>query len=331
MAALSRFARCNLHLAPKPRRTKVERVRLSSALSRFCLTLIVLLIGCHSAMDSPIGGSNTIVIAHRGFSFAAPEHTFAAYDQAIEAGADYIEQDVQRTKDGVLVVLHDATVDRTLRGDPASCSGGIGDHTLAELKSCSAGRWFIDTFPTRARAEYASLRIPTLLEVLQRYKNTARFYIETKDPDKYPGIEREIVEMLRVEGLLTPLPDIAPRVYIQSFSEASLREFKALEPSLPLIRLTPRVGSSTLAVMLDAIRGYAFGIGPHVDDVDDALVSTVHARCMVLHPYTADSRSDIASLIALGVDGLFTNRPDIARQAIGSAHDPLLLPNRCSR
>jgi glycerophosphoryl diester phosphodiesterase len=286
---------------------------------------------CSSSVNSPIGAGNTIVIAHRGFSYAAPEHTFAAYDQAIEAGADYIEQDVQRTKDGVLVVLHDATVDRTLRGDPRSCSGAVGDHTLAELKSCSAGRWFIDTFPTRARGEYASLRVPTLLEILQRYRNSARFYIETKDPGKYPGIEREIVEMLRAEGLLTPIPDSAPRVYIQSFSEASLREFKALEPLLPLIRLTPRVGSSTLTVMVDAIRDYAFGIGPHVDDVDDALVSAVHARCMVLHPYTAESLADVVSLVALGVDGLFTDRPDIARHAIGSPHNGLLFPNRCSR
>jgi glycerophosphoryl diester phosphodiesterase len=294
--------------------------------------MFVALAACHSAVNPPLpGATNAIIIAHRGFSYAAPEHTFAAYDQAIEAGADYIEQDVQRTKDGVLVVLHDATVDRTLRGDPASCSGAVGDHTLAELKSCSAGRWFINTYPTRARAEYASLRIPTLLEVLQRYKSTARFYIETKDPDKYPGIEREIVAMLRAEGLLAPFSDIAPRVYIQSFSEASLREFKALEPSLPLIRLTPRVGSSTLTVMVDAIRDYAFGIGPHIEDVDDALVSAVHARCMVIHAYTAESLSDVTSLVAVGVDGLFTDRPDIARRAIGSTPGSLLFPSRCGR
>jgi glycerophosphoryl diester phosphodiesterase len=296
------------------------------------LLSFLVMAGCHSAFDSrATGAGNTIVIAHRGFSYAAPEHTFAAYDQAIGAGADYIEQDVQRTKDGIIVVIHDATVDRTLRGDAASCSGAVGDHTVAELKSCSAGRWFIDAFPARARADYASLRIPTLLEVIQRYKSKARFYIETKDPDKYPGIEREIVEILRSEGLLTPLPEAAPRVYIQSFSEASLRRFKAVEPALPLIQLTARVGSSTLRGMLDGIRDYAFGIGPHIDDVDGTLVSAVHDRCMVIHPYTADSQSEIASLISSDVDGLFTDRPDIARLVVGSPGSGLPLPNRCTR
>ncbi|HEY8165932.1 MAG TPA: glycerophosphodiester phosphodiesterase family protein [Gemmatimonadaceae bacterium] len=293
--------------------------------------LVLSLAACNSAVHSPIGAStNTIVIAHRGFSYSAPEHTFAAYDQAIEAGADYIEQDVQRTSDGVLVVIHDATVDRTLRGDASACSGSVADHTLAQLKSCSAGRWFIETFPARARAEYATLRIPTLLEVLQRYKASSRFYIETKDPDRFPGIEREIVEMLRAEGLLQPVPDIAPRVYIQSFSETSLRRFKSLEASLPLIQLVPRVGSSALRGMLDGIRDYAFGIGPHMDDVDASLVSAVHTRCMVIHPYTAESRADIVSLAELDVDGLFTDRPDIARDLIGSPRNPLPRPDRCT-
>ncbi len=295
------------------------------------LVICLALLACRTALDVPLGGSKPLVIAHRGFSYAAPEHTFAAYDQAIAAGADFIEQDVQRTKNGVLIVIHDGTVDRTLSGDASSCRGNVGNHTLAELKSCSAGRWFIETFPSRARAEYATLRIPTLLEVLRRYKSNARFYIETKDPEKYAGIEREIVEMLRAEGLLDPFPDGSPRVYIQSFSEASLEQFKALEPSLPRIRLTPRVGSATLRVMLDAVRNYAIGIGPNIDDVDEALVSAAHARCMVIHPYTANSPGEISSMVALGVDGMFTNRPDLARQATGSTGTGILLPSRCAQ
>lgn len=289
-----------------------------------------MLVACDSAI-SPIGDSHAVVIAHRGFSYAAPEHTFAAYDQAIEAGADYIEQDVQRTKDGVLVVIHDATVDRTLRGDASSCTGAVSDRTLAELKSCSAGRWFIEIFPTRARAEYGSLRIPTLLEVIQRYKTSARFYIETKEPGKYPGIEREIVEMLRSEGLLIPFPDIRPVVHIQSFSEGSLKQFKSLEPSLPLIQLTPRAGSETLQDMLDAIAAYAIGIGPHIGDVDPALIAAAHARCLIVHPYTVDSPSDISMAVAVGADGLFTNRPDIARDLIGSPSAGVLFPRFCVR
>ena len=78
-----------------------------------------------------------IVIAHRGASGYAPEHTFASYDLAVEKGADYLEQDLQLTADGVLVVLHDATLDRTARGPAASCTGPVSEKTLAQVQELS--------------------------------------------------------------------------------------------------------------------------------------------------------------------------------------------------
>src|SRR4029078_9787698 len=86
-------------------------------------------------------------IGHRGASGYAPEHTIASYDLALALGADYIEQDLQLTKDGVLVVLHDPTLDRTARGEAANCTGLVIEKTLAQVKTCDVGSWFNDAFP----------------------------------------------------------------------------------------------------------------------------------------------------------------------------------------
>ena len=93
------------------------------------------------------------LIAHRGASVLAPEHTLAAYDLAIEIGADYLEHDLQLTFDGLLVILHDDTLDRTARGPAENCSGAVADKTLAQLETCDFGTWFTGRDPA---AEIAS-------------------------------------------------------------------------------------------------------------------------------------------------------------------------------
>ena len=125
-------------------------------------------------------------IAHRGASGYAPEHTFPAYDLALKQGADYIEQDLQMTGDGVLVVLHDETLDRTARptkaSEPGDCTGPVRAKTLAQIKTCDVGRWFNQEYPRRAKAAYVGLKIPTLEQVFRRYGKGNNYYIETKSP-----------------------------------------------------------------------------------------------------------------------------------------------------
>src|SRR5919107_3041481 len=100
--------------------------------------------------DAPV-----LNVGHRGASGYAPEHTIPAYDLALKMGADYIEQDLQLTKDGVLVVLHDETLDRTARptaeSAPGDCTGLVREKTLAQIKTCDVGSWFNDTYPQYAR------------------------------------------------------------------------------------------------------------------------------------------------------------------------------------
>ncbi len=260
--------------------------------------------------DSPV------VIGHRGASADAPEHTFASYDLALDQGADYIEQDLQLTADGVLVVLHDDVLDRTARGPAGSCTGPVADKTLEQLQDCEVGSWFNEANPDSADPAFADQAIPTMEAVLDRYGPEVRYYVEIKSPEDQEGMEDALLALLDEAGLGSP-EDGAHQVLVQSFSAESLQRLRSLRPELPLIQLT-RVGEPLGETELDQIAEYAVGIGPASDDVDAELVEAAHARCLVVHPYTVDDPDQMAALLDLGVDGMFTNTPDTAVEQVGS-------------
>ena len=273
------------------------------------------------ADKKPPADAPVLNIGHRGASGYAPEHTFASYDLALRLGADYIEQDLQLTKDGVLVVMHDETLDRTARptaaSAPGDCTGPVIEHELAQIKTCDVGSWFNETYPQYARPEYVGLKIPTLEEVFQRYGTSVNYYIETKNPESAPGMEVELLRLIDKYGLTAPAAS-KWQVLIQSFSPASLQKVHALNPSLPLIQLYSSTETSeTIRAQLDAARTYAVGIGPSKDDVDAALVEAAHDRCLDVHPYTVNETAEMQRLIATGVDGMFTNFPDRLDAVLG--------------
>lgn len=129
----------------------------------------------------------------------------------------YIEIDLQRTKDGHLVAMHDETVDRTTNG-----SGRVEDYTLAELKKLDAGSSFNEQNPQLAKDSYKGATVPTLDEILTRYGTDANYYIETKQPDVYPGMEQQLLDTLNRHNMLTSNSLENGHVLVQSFSEASL-------------------------------------------------------------------------------------------------------------
>ncbi|MCI0433232.1 MAG: glycerophosphodiester phosphodiesterase [Gemmatimonadetes bacterium] len=280
------------------------------------LVALIIVLGLAAMGTAAVdGGMAMIIIGHRGAAGHAPEHTFASWDAALEMGADYLEQDLQMTADGYLVVMHDDTLDRTARG--AGCTGHVIRKTLDELAACDAGTWFNDSFPDRARPEYAALRIPTLDSVFSRYAGRARFYIETKNPDDAPGMEQALVALLAKHGLAPRSPG-DPRVIIQSFSTESLRRVRALATALPLVQLfRSRESSRTIRNQLDDLIGLAWGVGPHWEDVDAALVAAAHRRGFVIHPYTVNEPAHMRALIELGVDGMFTDYPDRLATVLG--------------
>ncbi len=272
-----------------------------------------------ATLDGPV-----LNIGHRGASAYAPEHTFAAYDLALEMGADYIEIDLQMTADGVLVALHDKTLNRTAdapEGVPKRyCRGLVSKKTLAQLRSCEVGSWFNEAYPQYASEEYATLEIPTLEEIFLEYGTGVNYYIETKNPDAAPGMEEELVRLLGEYGLI---PEEGPaeaeswQVLIQSFSAESLMNIHELEPRLPLIQLFWAGTSKSIQRDLEAVSEYAVGIGPYKKDVDAALVEAAHEHCLAVHPYTVNTVEEMGALIELGVDGMFTNNPDLLDAVLG--------------
>ena len=258
--------------------------------------------------------TDQVIVAHRGASGHAPEHTLAAYDLALDMGAEYIEQDVLPTADGVLVCIHDDTLDRTARGPAENCTGNVSDKTLAQLKTCDMGSWFNEAYPERARPDFVGLEIPTLEEVFQRYGNAPgiRYYIEIK-PNTTPGgaVEQTLLDLIKEYDLYTGMVE-ARQVLVQSFIPASLLSMYMLDPQVPLVQLY--AAGATVTAPLAAT--YAFGIGPSTAELTPLLVNEAHALGLAIHPYTINSEEDLAATAALCVDGLFTNFPDRYRQVL---------------
>lgn len=301
----------------RPRR--LPRPTLASRSSGWARLVVVLAAGLGLAgLAGPAAAADPVVnIGHRGASGYAPEHTIPSYDLALALGADYIEQDLQLTSDGVLVALHDTTLDRTARGLPENCTGEVSTKTLAQIKTCDVGSWFNDAFPALARPEYVGLQIPTLEEIFQRYRKHVNYYIETKAPDTADHMEERLLALLDQYRLRRPAAR-RWQVLIQSFSAQSLEKIHALDPSLPLIQLVLAFGPSpALETSLDAIAGYAVGVGP-LAGATAPVVPPAHDRCLAVHPWTVNSTANMASLVALDVDGMFTNYPDLLDAVLGS-------------
>ncbi len=252
-------------------------------------------------------GEAHTTIAHRGASGYAPEHTFNSYDKSHrELGASYIEIDLQRTKDGHLVAMHDETVDRTTNGH-----GRVEDYTLDELKKLDAGSWFNKQHPNLAKSEYKNAKVPTLDEILSRYGKNANYYIETKSPDVYPGMENQLIQSLNKHGMLTNQSLKNGHVIVQSFSEPSLQKMKQLSPNIPLIRLLDK-GELTSQTESDLkrIKSYAIGVGPEYTNLNENNTKHLKDLGFLIHPFTVNNETDMQRLNDYGVDGVFTNYAD---------------------
>jgi glycerophosphoryl diester phosphodiesterase len=259
--------------------------------------------------------TNILNIAHRGASGHAPEHTLAAYELARKMEADYIEIDLQMTKDGVLVALHDETLDRTTNG-----TGLVKDHTLQEIKQLDAGTWFNEKYPEKANPSYSGLAVPTLEEVVQKFGTSVNYYIETKEPSFYPGMEEELLRILDKYNLSEKNGRL-PRVVIQSFSPDSLKKIHALDPNIPLVQLLwyePGIPGAARITgdQLTEIKKYAIGIGVNYQKIDPAYVKKVREHGLLIHPYTVNNPVDMRMLLDWGVTGLFTDYPNVFREVL---------------
>jgi glycerophosphoryl diester phosphodiesterase len=299
----------------------------------------VAFLGCSSTevpSESAESGPSALLIAHRGASAYAPEHTVAAYELAIEQGADFIEPDLQITKDGVLIALHDLTLERTtnvedvfpdraqerlIRGQPTQV-WPVSEFTLEEVRTLDAGSWFGEAF--------TGARVPTFKEVIELSRGRAGLIPETKAPEVYGELgfdmERLVVAELAEHGLDRPGADAATPVILQSFSAESLNVLRnELGSELPSTFLVsgPDAADWLSPDGLARIKGFATGIGPARNLLLEipGVVEAAHLAGLTVIPYTfrQGSPGDSSSveeemtyfIYTLGVDGLFTNNPDL--------------------
>ncbi|WP_085504912.1 glycerophosphodiester phosphodiesterase [Thalassobacillus devorans] len=233
-------------------------------------------------------------IAHRGASGYAPENTMAAFEKSVEMKADMFELDVQMSKDGELVVIHDTTVDRTTDG-----TGSVKDLTLEELKSLDAGSWFGESFTGET--------IPTLSEVLDEYRGRTGILIELKSPSLYPGIEQKVAEELTARNLDKPENE---KIIVQSFNHESMQKFHELLPQVPVGVLLGYSPEGISDEQLDRYKAYADYVNPSKSMVDASLVERIHDYNMKTHPWTVRDRESANFLLEAGADGIITDYPD---------------------
>lgn len=247
------------------------------------------------------------VVAHRGSSGAAPENTLAAIRLALEHRSDVVENDIQRTADGELVIMHDTTLARTTDVEevfPDRAPWNVGDFTLAEVKQLDAGSWFAP--------EFTGERVPTLAEWVTAVGHRAGMLLEPKAPELYPGIEVDIDKELR------SLPAFnralrAGRVAVQSFNHPWLRAYKDLAPDVPVGLLFGT--KPTEAEIADAAT-WAQQVNPALGIIDEATVDQVHGRGMEIHVWTVNAGQDMRRAINWDVDGIITNYPQVLRDIL---------------
>lgn len=243
-----------------------------------------------------------LVIGHRGSSATAPENTIASFALAIRQGADFVESDVQRSKDGALVLMHDTTLARTTDVEqryPRRSPWRVADFTLAEIRTLDAGSW--------KGARYAGEKVPTLAQVVELVRHTRTgVLMELKSPSLYPGIEAQVARAW------SQVPDYLPtalrthRLVVQSFDVESLRRYHVLAPQVPVGLLgTPSVTA------LPALARWADEVNPSYGSFDAAYVAQAHRLGLQVLAWTVNTDTDMRAVLDRGVDGVITNRPDL--------------------
>ena len=235
-----------------------------------------------------------LIFAHRGASRVAPENTLAAFRQAVEIGADGIELDVQLSADGVPVVIHDTTVDRTTDG-----SGWVQKLTLAQLRGLDAG--------SHAGAAFAGERIPTLEEVLTEVGDKLIVDIELKYPTvETASLEAQVIEVIRRLGMQR-------RVWLSSFKPYALHTARRLAPEMPCGLIYGPLSPGSW--LLGPITPHE-SIHPHASFVSARMMQRARRRGQRVITWTVDDPTQAQQLATCGVDAIITNTPAALLDAI---------------
>ena len=273
--------------------------------------------------------SRPMLVAHRGDSSSVAEHTLAAYESAIRAGADALECDVRMTRDGHLVCVHDRTVNRTSDG-----TGVVSELDLAGLERLDFSSWhgalpesadalLTDSYlagvaADRVRPGGGVLTLEMLLELVRDADRDVRLLIENKHPTRYAGlVEKTLVELLDRFGWAGPPgppetlrqpPDLDNRVIVMSFAPTAVRRVRMLAPDIPTVllleRLLPHRRDGILPMGVQIA-----GPGLHLLKADPGFVERAHRRGHPVFVWTVDDAADVRFVRSLGVDTIITDHP----------------------
>lgn len=238
-----------------------------------------------------------LILAHRGASAYAPENTLSAFELALEQGAHGVELDVKLSADSKIVVIHDATLDRTTNGQ-----GRVSQLTLAALREVDAGSFFSEKFTGE--------KIPTLEEVFEAIGQRALINVElTNYKTPRDGLADKVCDLVKRFGL-------EERVLFSSFLPSNLKRTRKLLPYTPrgLLALGGWIGWWARSF------GFDFGdyqaLHPHMSDVTVQQIARVHRLKRRIHVYTVNAADDIRRLINWDVDGIITDDPNLAKEIV---------------
>lgn len=249
-------------------------------------------------------GAHPFVVAHRGASGDRPEHTLAAYDMALQQGAEGVECDVRLTRDGHLVCVHDRRVDRTSTGQ-----GLVSDMTLEQLRAFDYGAWHASWRPDGSHGDSGLLTLDALVRLVLDWRRPVKIFIETKHPVRYGSlVENKLLALLQRFGIASPASADRSRAVVMSFSASAVWRIRRAAPMLPTVLLgdTSRYlgGSAATTVGATAVGPSIRTLREHPDLVDRAAAQGRATYC-----WTVDHLEDVDYCRDLGVGWIATNHP----------------------
>lgn len=245
-------------------------------------------------------GDGFVIVAHRGASAVRPENTMAAFEKAVEMGAEMIELDVVMSRDGVPVVFHDARLNRHTNG-----AGPLRHHSLQQLRELDAGSWF--------GPEFAGLKIPTLEEVLAFARGTVALNIEIKSEavgeSRRGGVEEQVLKLVRRH-------EMEEHVLLSSFDYRAVRRFKQMSPHIPAALLYNR-GLSGDKLPSELVSEFGVdALNLNYQQLSDRRLRNMKKYGIPFLVYTVDRRRRMKRVIREGAAGLFTNKPDLLKEVV---------------
>ena len=278
----------NISVAEKPMKNSHSIV--ISVLSVAMICVFVGSVAVSPSFAKNVNSMRIMSVAHRGYSTIYPENNIPAFENAIRVGADYIELDVHQTKDGVVVVTHDASIKRI-----AGVDKNVYDLTFDELESYDVGSWF--------SPDYKDLRVATLDQVMKLCKDKINVQIELKPTGNEPNFEQNVVDVVKKN-------DMQEQCLFGSMSADCLKTIKKLDPSL-----------KTLYIMMTAVgnmKQIDFADSFSIEDsfVDEGLIDEIHSLSKTCFVWTLNTEETMNNAVSRGVDGIVSDDPTMVQKVV---------------